>query len=226
MQRLRFESLSFIWCSNVVFMKIGELAEIRTGYPFRSRLEHDPAGAVVVIQMKDIDDSDLLHPEHAIRVHLPQGKESHLLQPGDLVFRSRGRTNTVALAGADIGEAVLAAPMLLIRPRGVLPAYLHWYLNTSHTQATLAAMSEGTSVRMITKEALQGLEVPVPSLERQQKIIELASLAQQEQGLIMEIAMQRKSMAEGLLMRAAKNTRREPGKGGDGSAVTPPSPIS
>lgn len=185
-------------------MNLGDLADVRTGYPFRSRLEHDPAGAVVVIQMKDIDDADLLHPEHAVRVHLPRGKESHLLQPGDLVFRSRGRTNTVALAGADIGDAVLAAPMLLIRPRGVLPAYLHWYLNASHTQATLAAMSEGTSVRMITKEALQGLEVPVPNLERQRQIVELAGLAQQEQALITEIATQRKRMAEGLLMRAAK----------------------
>ena len=27
------------------------------GYPFRSRLEHDPGGDVVVIQMRDIDDT-------------------------------------------------------------------------------------------------------------------------------------------------------------------------
>jgi len=28
------------------------------GYPFRSRLEHDPAGDVAVVQMKDIDDAN------------------------------------------------------------------------------------------------------------------------------------------------------------------------
>lgn len=184
-------------------MKLGELADIRTGYPFRSRLEHDPAGDVVVIQMKDIDDVDLLHPEHAIKVVLPAGKEGHLLQPGDLVFRSRGRTNTVALVGAEIGAAVLAAPMLLIRPRGVWPAYLHWFINTSRAQAALAALAEGTSVRMISKEALQTLEVPVPSAERQRQMVELATLAQQEQALMAMIAMQRKHLNEELLLQYA-----------------------
>lgn len=207
-------------------MKLGELAEIRTGYPFRSRLEHDPAGDVVVIQMKDIDDANLLHPDYAIKVALPGGKERHLLQPGDLVFRSRGRSNSVALVAADMGAAVLVAPMLLIRPHGILPAYLHWYINSPGTQLELATLSEGTSVRMISKDAVQSLEVPVPSVAQQRQIVDIATLAQQEQILMMEIAMQRRRMAEGLLMRAARNTRREPGKGGDGSAVTLPSPIS
>lgn len=184
-------------------MKLNGLAEVRTGYPFRSRLEHDPAGAVVVIQMKDIDDVDLLHPEHAIKVTLPAGKENHLLQPGDLVFRSRGRTNTVALVGAEIGAAVLAAPMLLIRPHGAWPAYLHWFINTAHAQAALAALSEGTSVRMISKEALQTLEVPVPSVERQRQIVELATLAQQEQVLLAKVAARRKHLNEELLLQHA-----------------------
>lgn len=209
-------------------MKLGDLAEVRVGYTFRSRLEGDPAGGVVVIQMKDIDDSNLLHPEQAIKVSLPGNKESHLLRPGDLVFRSRGRTNTVALVTQDLGPALLAAPMLLIRPRvaGLLPGYLHWYLNAPGTQAEIAAMAAGTAVKMISKEALQTLEIPLPPIARQRQIVDAAVLAQQEQDLMMEIAAQKKRATEGLLMRAAKNTRREPGKGGDGSAVTPPSPIS
>ena len=51
-------------------MNLGELAEIQMGYPFRSRLEHDPQGDVTVIQMKDIDDANLLHADEAIRVTL------------------------------------------------------------------------------------------------------------------------------------------------------------
>jgi hypothetical protein len=190
-------------------MKLSELAEIRTGYPFRSRLEHDPAGDVVVIQMKDIDDASLLHPEYAIKVSLPEGKERHLLQPGDLVFRSRGRSNSVALVASDMGAAVLAAPMLLIRPHGILPAYLHWFINTPSTQAALAAMSEGTSVRMISKDAIQALDVPLPSMAQQRQIMEIAALAQQEQALLTAIAAQRKRMTEGLLLRHAEMKMKE-----------------
>lgn len=170
-------------------MNLGDLAEVQMGYPFRSRLEHDPQGDVAVIQMKDIDDANLLHAEGAIRVALPKGKTHHLLCAGDLLFRSRGRSNSAALVAEGIGPAVLAAPMLLIRPYKVLPAYLCWYINAPPTQAQLAALAEGTSVRMISAEALKALEVPLPSQATQQRIVQAAALAEQEQTLLARIAV-------------------------------------
>lgn len=186
---------------------LGQVASIRMGYPFRSRLEHDATGAIAVVQMKDIDDASLLHVEDAVRVDLADVKEHHLIRPGDLVFRSRGRTNTVALVSADIGAAVLAAPMLLIRPTAVSPAYLRWYINLPATQAALADQAEGTSVRMISKAALEALEVPVPSQRKQQLIVEVSDLAASEQGLLEQIARERKRLADGVLMRYARNIR-------------------
>lgn len=186
---------------------LGQVASIRMGYPFRSRLEHDAASAFAVIQMKDIDNASLLHVEDAIRVDLTDVKEHHLIRQGDLVFRSRGRTNSVALVSADIGPAVLAAPMLLIRPLKVLPAYLRWYINLPKVQAVLAAQAEGTSVRMISKAALEGLEMPVPTQRKQQLIIEMSALAEAEQGLLENIARERKRFADGVLTRYARNTR-------------------
>lgn len=186
--------------------KLGQVASIRMGYPFRSRLEHDAMGAIAVVQMKDIDDASLLHVEDAIRVNLAEVKEHHLIRQGDLIFRSRGRTNSVALISADIGPAVLAAPMLLIRPVEVLPAYLLWYINLPTVQGTLAAQAEGTSVRMISKAALEGLEIPVPSRRKQQLIVEVSALATAEQGLLEQLASKRKRLADGVLMRYARNT--------------------
>ncbi|MBI5901590.1 MAG: restriction endonuclease subunit S [Rhodocyclales bacterium] len=187
--------------------QLGQLANIRMGYPFRSRLEHEVMGAIAVVQMKDIDDASLLHVEDAVRVDLADVKVHHLIRPGDLVFRSRGRTNTVALVSADIGPAILAAPMLLIRPVAVLPAYLHWYINLPATQAVLADLAEGTSVRMISKAAMETLEVPVPSRRRQQLIVQVSELTMAEQGLLEQIAKERKRLADGVLMRYARNTR-------------------
>ena len=184
-------------------MCLGELAEIQMGYPFRSRLEHDPQGDVAVIQMKDIDDTNLLHVEEAIRVTLPRGKARHLLRAGDLLFRSRGRSNGAAQVLEGIGPAVLSAPMLLIRPHNVLPAYLCWYINTPATQAQLAALAEGTSVQMISAEALRALDVPLPSLATQQRIAEAAALAGQEQSLLARIATLRQRLTNHLLMKLA-----------------------
>jgi hypothetical protein len=184
-------------------MHLGELAEVQMGYPFRSRLEHDPQGDVAVIQMKDIDDANLLHAAEASWVALPKGKTHHLLRAGDLLFRSRGRSNGAAQVLDDIGPAVLAAPMLLIRPHAVLPAYLCWYINAPATQAQLAALAEGTSVRMISAEALKALEVPLPSLATQQGIVQAAALADQEQTLLARIATLRQRLNTRLLMKLA-----------------------
>lgn len=190
------------------FMKcLGQVANVRMGYPFRSRLEHDPQGSVVVLQMKDIDESGSLDFAGAVRLNLPDAGPHHQLRSGDLVFRSRGRTNSVALIAAVPGPAVLAAPMLLIRPVDVLPAYLAWYINLPTVQAALAAQAEGTSVRMISKAALEALEIPIPSRRQQELIVEAANLAVSEQDLMQEIARKRKRLADGVLMRCARDTR-------------------
>lgn len=186
---------------------LGQVATVRMGFPFRARLEHDPAGAVAVVQMKDIDEADLLHVEEAVRMDMPEAKEHHFLRQGDLVFRSRGRTNSVALVSSTVGPAVLAAPMLMIRSDNVLPEYLRWYINLPATQAVLAAQAEGTSVRMISKAALEALELPVPSRRKQQLVVEAAAMAATEQQLLHRIAHERKRLADWVLLRYAKDAR-------------------
>lgn len=155
--------------------------------------------------MKDIDDANLLTIEGAVRVNLADIKEHHLIREGDLVFRSRGRTNSVALVSADVGVAVLAAPMLLIRPFEVLPEYLRWYINLPATQTALVAQAEGTSVRMISKAALEALELPVPSRRKQRLIVEAAALAMIEQQLLDRIRQEQKRLADGVLLRYARS---------------------
>ena len=184
--------------------RLGTIADVQMGYPFRTRLKHDPGGAVAVIQMKDIDDTNLLRPENAIRTTLPAGNAHHLLREGDLLFRSRGRSNGAALVGAGTGPAVLAAPMLRIRPHGALPEYLSWFINAPATQAMLAATSEGTSVRMISAEALRNLPVPVPNVEIQRRIVEAAMLSQREQALMTEVAARRHFLVTTILMQSAQ----------------------
>lgn len=189
-------------------MTLSEVADVQTGYPFRSRLEHDLKGDVAVIQMKDIDDANVVHCETATRVLLPKVKDHHLLRAGDLLFRSRGRSNGAAQVAEGIGIAVLSAPMLLIRPHSVVPDYLCWFINAPATQAQLGALSEGTSVRMISAEALKALEVPVPATEVQQRIVQIAALAEQEQSLTAQIATRRYQLNTHILMKFAQEAAR------------------
>lgn len=199
------DKLSGNYCRNGVFMiqALSGLADVQMGYPFRSRLEPDADGDVAVIQMKDIDETNLLCQDGGIKVALPKIKEHHLLRPGDLLFRSRGLSNGVAEVPKGVGRAVLAAPMLMIRPFGVLPAYLCWYINAPATQAQLAALAEGTAVRMISIEALRALPVPLPPPHIQARIADTAALAEREQALLARITSQRQRLTTHFLMKFA-----------------------
>lgn len=188
-------------------MKLGEVAEVRMGYPFRSRVKHDAAGNVVVIQMKDIDEQNNLHADEATRVSLAGRIDRHLLLCGDLIFRSRGASNSAALVEADLGDAVLASPLILIRARDVLPAYLQWFINSQKTQAKLTSLAVGTSVMMISTDILKDLEVPVPSLIDQQRIAEIATLSLREDVLMTRLAEQRRRLTERVLMTYVKDAR-------------------
>ena len=186
-----------------------DIAEVRMGYSFRSRLETDAEGDVAVIQMKDIDDTNLLHPEGLARIQMPDLKDRHLVQKRDLLFRSRGMTNSAALVGGGLGRAVLAAPMLLIRPKTeiVEPAYLQWFINHPATQAVLSGQAAGTAVKMIGKSVLDGLVVALPPLDRQRLIVEIAQLASREAALLQELRERRKALLEGILLREAQEAR-------------------
>lgn len=187
-------------------MRLGDLADVQLGYPFRSRLVPEPGGDVFVVQMKDIDDANLLHLGEAVRLALPKRGDHHLLRPGDLLLRSRGRNNGVALVPEELPRAILSAPMVRIRANAskALPAYLYWYLNAPAGQAQIAATAVGTSVQMVGVEEIKGLDVPLPPLERQAAIADMAQLAQREHHLLSEIAGQRQRLITHILMNETK----------------------
>lgn len=187
-------------------MRLGDLTDIQLGYPFRSRLEPEPGGDVLVVQMKDIDDANCLQLAEAVRLSLPRRGDHHLLKPGDLLLRSRGRNYGVALTPAGLPRTILAAPMIRIRPNTskALPAYLYWYLNAPAGQTQITAMAAGTSVLMISVEEIKNLEVPLPSLKRQAAIADMAQLAQREHHLLSEIAGQRQRLITHILMNETK----------------------
>jgi len=61
---------------------------------------------------------------------------------------------------------------------------------------------------MISKEALENLEVIVPSLEQQQTIMEIAALADREQVILSNLADKRKLYLSNILLRLAQGEKR------------------
>ncbi len=162
-------------------------------------------GGVRVVQMKDLDTHNEINTDQLATIELKSFPSSHLLRKGDILFRSRGITNTsVCFRGG--AEAILAAPMLRLQIIGgtVTPEYISWFINQPKTQHWLSSRAEGTSVKMIGKKVLADLPVPVPDRKTQDQIVALHTLFMREQSLLTAIKQKRKKQISGILGQIAR----------------------
>ena len=185
-------------------LHIKDIALVQMGVSFRSRIEPEADGTVAVIQMRDLTDDNKLSHRNLITIRM-NGLSDHLVKRKDLIFRSRGQTTTAAIIDTEIGPAVVAAPLLRVRvtSKRVLPEYLCWFVNQASAQAFLHSRATGTAMTMIGKAALDALQVPLPALETQERIVALADLANEEQRLMRELAKKKEKLVRGIQMRLA-----------------------
>ncbi len=193
-------------------VKLKNLTSVQTGYSFRSRLEVIGSGETAVIQMKDLLEDNTVDRSNLVKIDMENVKDHHLAKKGDLIFRSRGLQNTSAILLNDPGNAVVAAPLLRIRITRrdiIIPEYLNWYISQRDAQAFFNSRAKGTVQKMISKQAIEELEVSLPSLEKQKSILEITSLSEKEQTLLKEIATKREQYISTILMQLATTENTE-----------------
>jgi len=182
-----------------------DIALVQMGLAFRSRIEPEADGTIAVIQMRDLTGDNKLSHRNLITIKMDKLSDRHLVKRRDLIFRSRRQTTTAAIIDTKIGPAVVAAPLLRIRVTGkhVLPEYLCWFINQSSAQAFLHSRATGTAMTVIGKSALDDLQVPLPDLATQKRIVSLADLSNKEQKLMRELAAKKEKLVNGIQMRLA-----------------------
>ena len=195
-----------------MILKLKDIATVSSGVTFRSRIEASKDGSVRVIQMKDLGGDNFVHLSESIHIHIDhtKPKSNQLAKLGDIIFRSRGQTNTAALLNEDVESTIVAAPLFRVRPnkKKVVPEFLLWWINQPSSQSYLASRSKGTMVKMVCKQGLEDLEVNLPSLEQQKKVAEFFSLSMREQQLLEDIKNRKAIYTQGILMHVVSESRQ------------------
>lgn len=191
-------------------MRLGDACTVHTGYTARGRLEPTAAGGVLVIQLRDISPDGLVNPERLTRVHLEDLAGRYFVRAGDVVFRSRGERNTASALDERLREpAVAVLPLMVLRPKRdvVTPEYLAWAINQPPAQRHFDVAARGTKIRMIPRSSLDDLELAVPDIETQKKIVAIDGLAERERELSQLAAETRRKMMSLLLVERANRMR-------------------
>lgn len=162
---------------------LGSLAEIRPGYQTRSRIEADASSPFRIIQLRDIAATVEWSSVMAFKPDVET--ERYLVADGDVLLSCRGGTNVgIALAGVPTNTVASSNFYILrIRRPDLLPAYLGWYLNQPTAQEFFRTRAQGTRTALLTKADLADLDVPIPPLPIQERVVRLAALRRTEREL-------------------------------------------
>ena len=190
-------------------MQLSEVCHLSSGFTTRGRLEPAASGGLLAIQLRDIQGDDVVGAGNLPRYNLEfKGPpDRFLVRGGDVIFRSRGSPNTAATVSASLDEPVaVLLPLIIIRPNRTMvqPEYLAWAINLPEAQRRLDAEARGTNLRMIPKAALARLEIPLPNLATQRRIVTIHALAKRESSLHRELADCRERLTRLILTERAQ----------------------
>lgn len=191
-----------------MIIKLTEIVEIKTGITFRNRLLDNLGGEIEVIQMKDVDENCGISGR-LMRIPADLVKPRHLLQPGQIILLAKGKTTRACLIRETGRKQVISSAFFSIRVRSteqVLPDYLQWYLNLPRAGEYFQAQASGTSMFSLPMSVLKNLEVPLPPLDVQQKVVEIFSLREQEKQTLRELENKRDEYIRELLMQRISAT--------------------
>ena len=191
-------------------VNITDIADINIGYQFRVKIEPTDDGTHSVIQIRDFDDSRNLHADSLMRVKIDKPVEQFHINKGDVLFLSRGHRNWAAPIVNDLRNAIAASHFFVIRIKkpDVLPEYIAWYINQTPAQEFLHMNARhGTHMPLVSLSAFKGLEVEVPSIDKQKKIVELSSLLEKEKQLLAQLQEKRTRLINAVCLKVAKSKK-------------------
>ena len=189
---------------------LNSLANIRSGHPFREKIEYDNAGDVRVLQIRDLRLESAFNAADLPLIKMPKGGAT-LLASGDVVIPARGE-HYQAVSFASSEPTLASSQLLTLRVTSdkVLPGYLCWALNQPVAQHTLRNESRGTNMPLLSRQSLSAVRLTVPPLDTQHKIVELQKLWEKEQQLTQQLLNNRETMLKGmfhqLLFHTANHT--------------------
>lgn len=172
--------------------RIRDIAEIRTGYQFRGRVEATEDANVAVIQIKDFDDRRKFRLDELAAVRL-ENTEPYRVATGDVLFLSRGHHPFAAVVPELMKETIATGYFFILHPHAILvrPAFLAWSLNQPEFQESLKPFTRGTHMPMVSRADFQDLTVFLPPLLIQDRILELQQLVNRERDLTARLQQKR-----------------------------------
>lgn len=189
--------------------QLNMVAEVRTGIAFREAIRHVEGGAIMIVQAGDVPVDGDIDTAKLLRVaEIPAQGRLPVVDAGEVLLQCRGQNYRAAVVPAHEGAMVPTASVLVLTPnQAVRPAYLAHFLNDAATQAELRKLATGATIANLKRDAVGQLQVLVPSLADQEKIVALGEALRQLSRIEGRLAELRRIELRVLLEERAERNR-------------------
>ena len=184
-------------------VRLGDLARVTAGFPFREGVAATREGNAIAVQMKNVDAEFHVDWASATRTDLPGKKEPDWLRDGDIIFAARGSRNYAALIVNAPANAVCSPHFFVIRVHdaaATLPSFIAWQINQAPARKYFEQGATGSYILNIRRQVLENLELAIPPRQQQEIIVALNHAVQSERKVLEGLIANRKSQMEALAL--------------------------
>ena len=180
------------------------LADIQVGYQAQTGIKEKARGTHRLIQSKDFDSFHRLRSENLTTFFPERRPEIYSVRKGDILFQARGVVHFAYCIEDDLKDTLAAGSFYILRLRheNLLPQYLAWWLNQAPAQAYFQSQARGAGISFISKSTLSRLQVQIPPISVQKKVVKIVTLARHEQFLLDRLSERRSRLARAVCMKA------------------------
>ncbi|MBW2036389.1 MAG: restriction endonuclease subunit S [Deltaproteobacteria bacterium] len=186
------------------------LADIQVGYQAKARIKERARGTHRLIQSKDFDSFHRLRSENLTTFFPERKPETYSVRKGDVLFQARGVVHFAYCIEDDLKDTLAAGSFYILRTKNenLLPQYLAWWLNQSKAQAYFQSQARGAGMSFISKSTLSRLQVQIPPLSVQKKVVKMVTLAKHEQFLLDRLSKLRSRLVKAVCIKAIQEQER------------------
>jgi restriction endonuclease S subunit len=188
---------------NILSKKLEEIADVQFGLYQKKRKK----GIVKYLTTNHFDND--LKPtlfENSF-AHLQDKDTKFLLKSNDVILAGKGQRIFAWAYEEEFGIVMPSSLFYIIRTdkNQVNGHYLASVLNSSKKQYELSLLGAGTSMVSITKKELLNLEIALPSLEEQNKTVEITKILDKDISLTNQMLKKKRILKQGILNQLLTN---------------------
>ena len=161
--------------------------------PIRGSVHDLPKGDITLIQPKDLGENYRILFDEAQMFSgdsLAKNYQTFSLRPSDVLMTTRGENLKVGIMPNSTEFCVPSSSLFRMRieNKQILEhRFFARYLNSKPMKEKISQSQSGSHIPNLKRSVFEKLTIPVPSLERQTQIVELAELIDKQQKLNNEL---------------------------------------